>query len=148
MLIPPAAVSALRDEDALVGPREVGEDLARFFVPHDRTDGQEDFQIVAPLSMAVGAEAVLAAPGAVMGLMPKGVQRVQRRGRADVHVAAVAPVAAGRAAPRNEFFATERDTPVSAVSGGDHDLGFIDEHETTLSKEKPRPAGLFQSFPK
>jgi hypothetical protein len=44
------------------------------------------------------------------------------------HVAAVASVAAGRAAAGDEFFAPEGHAAVAAVSGFYANFGFIDKH--------------------
>ena len=133
MLIAPAAVPALGDEDALAAAsgRRGFRRIRRPGRSSRRAAGCRHLRPAFRGSWIPGR----ARPGRpIVGLVPKRIERVQRRRRPDVHVAAVATVAAGRASPRNEFFAPERDASVSAVAGGDHDLGFIDEHEMTLSE--------------
>ncbi|MCY1463283.1 hypothetical protein D9M71_811550 [compost metagenome] len=44
---------------------------------------------------------------------------------ADVHAAAIAAVAAVRAAQRNELLATETDAAVAAIAGGNLDFCFV-----------------------
>jgi hypothetical protein len=49
--------------------------------------------------------------------------------RRDVDTAAIAAVAAARAAPRDEFLSAEGDATMSAVPGLNCDFGFVDEHD-------------------
>ena len=50
----------------------------------------------------------------------------------DVDRAAVAAVAAARAAARHELLAAERQAAASAVSGRDVDVDFVDEHRNLV----------------
>ena len=54
-------------------------------------------------------------------------QRVEAVDRLDDHVAALAAVAAVRAAEFDEFLAPERDAAVPARAGRNVDLGFVEE---------------------
>ena len=88
--------------------------------------------------LAVGAGHVLALAGlAVLRLpvVPAGEvqQRVLVRGGLEVHVAAVAAVAAVRPAFGDELLPAEAHAAVAAVAGLDVDFGFIDEHRSAFS---------------
>ncbi|MGY3645784.1 hypothetical protein ACVWW2_001075 [Bradyrhizobium sp. LM4.3] len=54
-------------------------------------------------------------------------QRVQAVCDLDYDIAAAAAIAAGGTAEFNEFFAAERHAAVSAVTGADVDLCFVEE---------------------
>ena len=77
--------------------------------------------------MAVLAHTAAAVLGLEMLLVAVIDQRVETLDRQRDHVAALAAVAAARAAELDEFLAPERDAAVSAVAGADENLGFIEE---------------------
>ena len=84
--------------------------------------------MLAGVSGAVGAEAVAAALGLVLGVETEVDEGVVAEGRGHEDVAAVAAVAAGGTAAGNELFAPEGHAAVAAVAGLDANSCFIDEH--------------------
>ena len=128
VLVAPAAAPALGDEDALALVREVGDDFLRCFVANDRSDRQLDGDVIAVVSGAVRAHAVLAAAGFPLALKLQVVERVQAPRGDDPDRSARAAVAAGRAAFRDELLAPKSDAAFPAVSGFDANGGLVDEH--------------------
>jgi hypothetical protein len=76
----------------------------------------------------VGAFAVAAAVGFEFTVVAVTQERVVVRIGFEINAAAVAAIAAGRAAARNVFFTPKRDTAVAAVAGFYIDFGFVNEH--------------------
>src|SRR5208282_3864319 len=118
-----AAVTAARQNDALAEFGEIGEKGLAVLVVDLRTDRHLEHGVG-----AVGAMAVLAHAGApVLGkkvlLIAIVDQRIEAVDRFHDHVAALAAVAAVRAAELDEFFAPERHAAVTAVAGANIDLG-------------------------
>ena len=68
-----------------------------------------------------------AAIGLEFAIVAVAQQGVVVRIRFQINAAAMAAVAAGRAAARHEFFAAERDAAVPAVAGLHVDFGFVNE---------------------
>jgi hypothetical protein len=64
----------------------------------------------------------------MLGIVPEVQQRVQTLVRLEPDAASDAAIAAGRAAPRDEFLAAERSDAVSAVPGLDPYFGSVDKH--------------------
>ena len=91
-------------------------------------DGDLEGGVLAGVAGAVGAEAVAAALGFVLGVEAEVDQGVVGEGGGHEDVSAVAAVAAGGAAPGDELFAAECHAAVAAVAGLDADSCFIDEH--------------------
>ena len=77
--------------------------------------------------MAVLAHAAAAVLGLEVLLVAVVDQRVEAVDRLRDHVAALAAVAAVRAAELDELLAPERDAAVPAVAGADVDLGLVEE---------------------
>ena len=128
VLVAPAAVSAADQEHALARGDEVGELLAAVGVRHDRAERQVDLDVLARLAVAVRAHAVLAALGAEAVLVPQVVESVVGGVGDRPDGSAVAAVAAGGAAARDELLAAKSDAAVAAVARLDVDLGGVDEH--------------------
>jgi len=82
----------------------------------------------AGLAGAVGAEAVAAALGFVLGVEAEVDEGVVAEGGGHEDVAAVAAIAAGGAALGNKFFAPEGHATVATVTGLDTDSCFINKH--------------------
>ena len=83
---------------------------------------------VAGMAGAVRAFAVASAIGLEFAIVAVAQKRVVVRIRFEINAAAVAAVAARRAAARNVFFAAERDAAVAAVAGLHENFGFVNEH--------------------
>ncbi len=78
---------------------------------------------------AVGAFAVTAAIGFEFAIVAVAQKRVVVRIRFEINAAAVAAVAAGRTAARNEFLASKRNAAVAAVAGLHQYFCFVNKHE-------------------
>src|SRR5258705_5774596 len=128
MLIAAAAVSSVRDQNALSRCGEVGNDLVRVLIVRDGTNRYQQRHIVASLACAVRAFAVTAAIGFEFAVVAVAQQRVVIGIGFEVDAAAPAAIAAGRAAARDVLFAAERDAAVPAVAGFYVDFGFVNEH--------------------
>ncbi len=128
VLVASSAASAFGDDDGFVGVGEVVDELAGLVVVEKSADGDFEGGVFAGLTGAVGAEAVAAALGFVLGVEAEVDEGVVAEGGGHEDVAAVAAVAAGGAALGDEFFAAEGHAAVAAVAGLDADSCFINEH--------------------
>src|SRR5439155_23455375 len=103
------AAAAARDDGAFARGAEIGEQLRRLRVADQRPGRHAQHEVRAARAVLVLAPPVLAAPGAQV----LGVGEVHERREAGVDgehdVAAVAAVAAGRAAARHVLLAPEAD---------------------------------------
>jgi hypothetical protein len=122
-----AAVAAAGDQQALAVLHQVADDLVGGDVHHLGADRHADHHVLAGLAVHLAAHAVLAALGAELALVAEVDQRVEVLVGHQPDAAAVAAVAAVRAAERDELLAPEAHAPVAAVAGehGDHCL--VDE---------------------
>src|SRR6516162_320937 len=122
-----ATLAAARDHRALSHVGEVGEqDLAVLLV--DLRAGRHlQHDIGAARAVAVLAHPAAAVLRLEMLLVAVIDERVEPVDRLYDHVAALAAVAAVRAAELDEFLAPERHAAVPAVAGADIHLGFVEE---------------------
>src|SRR5208282_5620826 len=128
VLVAAAAAPAARGQktDARLG--EVEEYFAGIVVVDQRADGNFKQGVGAGLAVAVGAQAVT--PGVRAKL---AVEAVAQEGVVvgignDRDAAALAAVAAGRAAAGHKFLAPEGNAAAAAVSSLHVDAGFVNEH--------------------
>src|SRR5690606_12076342 len=98
--------------------------------------GDAQDYVLALGAVHLAALAVVAGLGLEMLLVAEVDQGVQPIGRLDPDVAALAAVAAVRAAVGNELFATERDGARAAVAGANVDLGLVEELHGRLMAQK------------
>ena len=122
-----AAPSASR-HPALAGRGEVEQPLAALFLEKDRPDRHADEGVFAFAPVAVRAFPVAAALAAEFAVVAEGQERVQVLGGLQHDVAAVAAVAARRAAPRDVLLPAEGNAAVAAVAGLHPDFGLVNEH--------------------
>ena len=122
-----AADAALRQQDALARPGEVGDHGFLVLVQHLRAHRQLDDQVLAAGAAAVLAHAVMAAFGLEMLLVAEIDQRVQIVHRLGIDIAAAAAMAAVRAAELDELLAPEADRAGAAIAAADIDLGLVEE---------------------
>ena len=96
----------------------------------------------AGMAGAVRAFAVASAVGFELAIVAIAKKRVVVGIRFEIDAAAVAAIAAGRAAARDVFLAAERDTAVAAVAGFYKDFCFVNEHENDTPRDTAakRPA--------
>jgi hypothetical protein len=99
----------------------------------ERPDRHGELEVGAAVAGAVGAHAVLAALGGELRMETKVNERVDVRAGDDVYRAAVAAVAAARAAARDELLAPEGEAAFPAVARFNVDIYFVDEHRIWLS---------------
>jgi len=128
VLVAPSAASALGDDDPFVGLGEVVDQFAGFEVVERSADRYLKDNGFAVEAGAIGAHAVLAALGLVLGVeaeVDEGV--VALRGFHD-DVAAASAVATGGSAPGNKLFAAKGHAAVAAVACFNSDFSFIDKH--------------------
>ena len=126
MLVAPAAPATLAQHiGGVVG--HILDDLAALGVTHQRTAGHADGQAFAVLAGLAAALPVHAVAGHIFAL----VAEVHQCGHIVVHLqddgAAVAAVAAVRAARRDIFFPMERHRAVAAVAGPHGDPRLVDK---------------------
>ena len=141
VLVAASAASAFGDDDALVGLCEVVDQLAGVLVVEGGADRDLQDDGVAVEAGAVGAHAVLAALGLVLGVVAEVDQGVVALGADHDDVAAAAAVAAGGTAAGHELLAPEGHAAVAAVAGFDANFCFIDEH---LSEVRGQRSGKVQ----
>jgi hypothetical protein len=129
MRIATPAASALRNEKAFFGFREVMQNFAGAVVMNHGSDGDFDLEVLAVAASLVAALAVLSA------VRPKEMIEAEFEKRVFLWIgnqedaAAVAAIAAARPAPGHKLLAPERDTAMTAVAGLHRDFGFVNEHE-------------------
>src|SRR5579864_829818 len=144
-----SAASAASDYEALVGLRKLENFISGLVVVDDGSDRNFQNYVAAIASGFVRALAVTSALGFVFGIETEMDQGVVALAGFHDDVAALAAVAPGGPAARDEFLASEGHAAVAAVAGGDSDFGFIDEHGRVVGrsslvvqpKQKPRPEG-------
>src|SRR6185437_1370536 len=142
VLVAASAASALGDDDGLVRPGEVVDELAGVVVVEQRTYGNFERKVLGGFAGAVGAHAMLTAFGLVLGVEAKVDEGVVAEGRGHENVAAMAAVAAGGASAGNELFAAEGHAAIAAVAGLDSDSCFIDKHWSIFSVQGCAPAAV------
>ena len=128
VLVAAASAAAAGDDDGLAGVGEVVDEFAGLVVEEEGADGDFEGDGLAGFAGAVGAEAVAAALGLVLGVEAEVDQGVVGEGGGHEDVAAVAAVSAGGAATGNELLAAEGHAAVAAVAGLDADFCFINKH--------------------
>jgi hypothetical protein len=128
MLIAAAPFAALRYENALAGLVEVGDGCAGLRVIDERADGDLQDRVRAGMAAAIRAFAVASAIAAKFAIVTVAQQRVVVRIRFYKNAAAVAAIAAGRAAPGDVLLAAEGHATVAAVACLDQNFGFVYKH--------------------
>src|SRR5258708_7610151 len=128
VLVASSAASALGDDDGFVGVGEVVDELAGVVVVEEGAYGDFEGGVLAGLAGAVGAEAVAAALGLVLGVEAEVDEGVVAEGGGHEDVAAVAAVAAGGTALGDKFFAPEGHAAVATVTGFDTNSCLINKH--------------------
>ena len=132
MLVAPATAAALaEDKVRIVG--HILDDLVRCGIAHDRTARDLNDEVLAALAGAARALPVLTGCRSIFAL----VAEVHQRGEVVVHaqddIAALAAVAAIRAARGDIFFAVEGNGTIAAVTGLHRNLDFINKHRDSPS---------------
>ncbi len=122
---PPAA--ARRDHLALTVLGEIADEFARVDILHHGAARHVYIEIVPGPAGLVPARTALAALGAELPRNPEIRQGIHGGIGNEVHVAAVAAVAAVRAAPLDVFFPPKTQAAVPAVSGLHANGCFVDE---------------------
>src|ERR1700691_1346966 len=129
-----SAAPPARDHDAFVRARKIVDFLTRIFVVNDRT--HRHFQDN-PFTVAAGffrAFTMSSALGFIFRIETEMHQRIVALARLHPDVAALAAVAARRAAARNEFLPPERHAAIAAIPSLDSNFGFIDKHECAAQR--------------
>ena len=131
MQVAKAAIAALGQQHALPDHGQIGNH--RFFVFVDDLGAHRHAQqhVIAVAPRALAAHAVLAIVGKEMLLIAEIDQRVQPLNGLDPDRAAIAAIAAIRAAEFNELLAPERDAAATARAGADIDFGKIEKFHRT-----------------
>ena len=128
VLVAPAAAAAPA-EDEIVGIGHILDDLVRLQIAHDGTSRNLNHKILAVFAAAALALPVFAVRCGIFAL----VAEVHQRGQVVVHTqddgAAVAAVAAVRAARGHVFFPVKGHCAVAARAGLDRNAYFINKHE-------------------
>jgi hypothetical protein len=119
--------TAVCHQQPLAVPHQVADQLAGVLFMHDGTHRDRHHEISARLASTVSAPAVFTALRREFPVMPEVHQRVDTGVRCQPDTAAIPTVTAIRAAERDVFLAPETDDAVSAVTGLDVDIGFVDK---------------------
>jgi hypothetical protein len=128
VLIAAATASAARNDEALVGAGEVVDELAGIGVEEHGADRNFEDGVFGVAAGAVGAHAVFAALGFVLGIEAEIDEGVVALAGFEDNVTSVAAVATGGSAAGNELFAAKRHASITAVTGFYPNFGFIDKH--------------------
>ena len=123
VLVAKAALPAAQEHLALARPAHVGHHGPVLLAQEHRAHRHLDDQVLPALAMAAPGRAVRAFFGQILAVEAKIQQRVHVGVGVEDDVAAVAAVAAVRAAVLHEFFPVERHAAVAPVArlGGDFD---------------------------
>ena len=135
ILIAPSAASTLRDQHALARRGQVGDGFARLFVVGERADGNLEDHVRAGVAGAIRAFAMASAVRFKFAIVPIAQQSVVVGIRFQINAAAMAAVASGWAAARNEFLASKRNAAVAAVARFHQYFCFINKHENDTPRE-------------
>ena len=151
MQIAQAAFSAAGDQRLLLVRGQVRDQFAGLGVGDDRAHGNAQHDVLRALAVLVRAAPVLAAPGAVDARIAVIDERVDVAVGHCVNAAAVATVAAVRAAAGHELLPPEMGDPVPALAGVDFDPGFVDEFHgrirVRLARQIKKPYRVDRAFP-
>src|SRR5207244_6849051 len=150
-LVPPAALAAARDQQLLAVTGEVSELFVRVGVAHHGADRHRHVQVRTAAAAAVIGAAGLPVRRLEGPLDAEIRQRIDPRGGAQVDAAAVAAVAAVRAAEGHELLAAETGAAAPAVAGLHARSRLIDEfHGVTLASAagEPAPGRCAQAHPR
>jgi hypothetical protein len=128
MGVSPTAFAAPSRKKTLAGFCEVEKQFLILGIYDLRPDRHPHNRVLTGFPMSVRPLAMLAALGLMLGIVPKVEECVQTLVRLEPDAASDAAIAAGRAAPRDEFLAAERSDAVSAVPGLDPYFGSVDKH--------------------
>ena len=139
MLVAKATAAAAAADKGLV-VRHILDDLARFRVADQRAKGHEDLHVRRGRTVELLALTVATVFGNELAM----VTEVKERGRTAIHtehdVAAVAAVAARRAASRHVLFAVERHSTVAAIARLYVNFGFVNDTLCVTHEAPPRPS--------
>ena len=141
-----AALPAFRDEQLVAVARQIAELLAGVEIVHLGALGHLDVEIGAGLAGHVLARAAAAALGAKPPLHAEVRERVDALARDEIDAAAVAAVAAVRAAARDELLAPKAHAAAAAGTGLDANVGFIDEFHDGSTRELKRKSPALRGF--
>ena len=128
VLVPAAAGSAPRDDDACVGVREVGDQPA-VVVEHLGADGNREDGVLAARAVRQPAAAGTAASRTHLLVRPNAGEVAPPRVGDEHDVTTVTAVATVGAALRNELLAPEVERSVPAAATLHPDAGAIVEHD-------------------
>ena len=128
MRVAMAAAAAFRNQDALTDLGEVVQHFARVGVVDNGAQGNGDIDVFAVFPVTIAALAMPAAIGAKYVIEAKFQQGVFVSIGNEVDIAAAASIAAARSAFGNEFFTTERNAAVPAISRTNCNFGLVDKH--------------------
>ena len=127
VLIAAATATATRDDDLIVGLREVMDEIAGVVVVEQSADWDFEDERVAGGAGHIGAEAVAATLGLVLGVEAEVDEGVVGKRGLHEDIAAVAAVSAGGTAAGDELFSAECHATVAAIACFDPDSCFIDK---------------------
>ncbi len=149
VLIPSTPSTALGNQQCLIGLDHLAEDLARVGVADFGAGRDGEVDVLRRLAAHVLALTMLAAFCSPVCVIPIVQKRSEIAVDFEIDAAPHAPIAAVRAALRNEFFATERGGSGAACAGGHLNHNAIYEHRClTDPGRKPgekriQPRGLW-----
>src|SRR5436190_9266954 len=123
-----SAMPAVSDQKALPGFGEVVKKFIGCLVVNNRAQGNGDLQILAAFPALGASESMLSTVCFEGMVVTELEQRVLLRVGDKIDIAAVAAIAAARAALRDELLPSKGDAAVPAVSGAHRDFGFVNEH--------------------
>src|SRR5262245_17234094 len=128
MRVAVSPTSSSSDQHAFAGLREIVEGLASVGIENHGSQRDTDLKIFAVLSMSVASFPMAAAVRAKRVVVTEFDECVFLGVGNHVDAAPVPAVSAAGPSVWNKFLAAKRNTPVSAVSCADSDLGFVNKH--------------------
>jgi len=127
VLVATASAAAAGDDDLFVGVGEVVDEVAGVVVVEQGADGDFEDGVFAGGPGHIGAEAVAATLGLVLGVEAEVDEGVVGKRGLHEDIAAVAAVSAGGTAAGDELFSAECHATVAAIACFDPDSCFIDK---------------------
>ncbi len=143
MLVPPPAAPALADGQLLAGLGQVAQQVGRpglIELKDHRARRHRDHQVLPPVPRHLRGAAVLAVLGRELLVRAEGTQRIERRPHLEDHIAALAAVAAIRAAMRHKLLPAEMHHAIAAFARPYVNIYLVYKHGLhSVSPSQPPP---------
>ena len=123
-----AAASTFSENGFLSIRLEIGEKISRFDIFHQCSLRNQQNDVFSTFTRAIGRAPLFAIVSLEVATLADVVERVQIFAGFKDDVSTAATISTGWTSTRHVFLTTEGDHAVTAFSGGNFNLGFVEEH--------------------